>query len=74
MRYENEIAVLRKQAATYRQASIDLLTVDSARARKILIAAEALEKKIVLLEAAGKVGAPPTFRPFRRHFLRAGNL
>lgn len=69
MRYENEIAVLKKQAAAYREASIDLLTVDSARARKILIAAEALEEKIVLLECASRVGAPATHRPFRRHFL-----
>jgi hypothetical protein len=68
MKFQDEIAALRKRAAAYREASVDLLTTDSARARKILIAAEALEEKIKLLECASRLGAPATHMPFRRHW------
>lgn len=64
------IAELRRQAAHYREQSLDLILVDSVRARKILIAAESIEERIKLLECAGKVGAKSTYRPFT-YFLRA---
>lgn len=62
----NTIAQLSREAASLREASLDLVTVDHIRARKLLREAEALETRIVLLKAAGLSG---THRPFRRHFL-----
>jgi len=63
------IAELRAEAAQYRQLSLDWLTTDSAKARRLLIHAESIEQKIILLECASRVGAPHVHRPFRRHFL-----
>lgn len=60
------IAELRRQAAAYRQASIDWITRDHQRGRQLLHEAEVLETRVVLLKAAGLSG---TYQPFRRHFL-----
>lgn len=67
---EASIATLRAEAAQYRQLSLDWLLVDSVKARRLLIHAESIEQKIILLEAASRVGAPTTFRPFT-YFLGA---
>lgn len=68
---EASIEKLRAEAAQYRQLSLDWLLVDSVKARRLLIHAEGLEKRVVLLEAASRVGAPATHRPFT-YFLGAG--
>jgi hypothetical protein len=74
MIYADETTALRARAAELRQSSIDWLTSDHIKARRLLEIAEKLEERVVLLEAAGRVGAPATYQQFRRHFLRAGNL
>lgn len=72
MLHETSIAALRSRAAALRQSSIDWITTDSAKARRLLELAEKLEERALLLTAAGRVGAPPTYNPFRRHFLAGG--
>lgn len=71
MIYKDEVAAMKTRAAELRQSSIDWLTTDHIKARRLLELAERFEERATLLEAASRVGAPTTFRPFT-YFLGAG--